>query len=105
MKYVVSKDVVGSVCVDGAPTMFGKNSGFVYAEKKCPDVLLHCHKRVTNTLSIVVKIVNYVRGWVIKHRLVRAFCREISSLHAVLLFHAEVFDVRCSAQYMKYTKK
>jgi len=35
MKHVVSKDLVGSGCADGAPTMLGKNSGFVsYVKKK-----------------------------------------------------------------------
>jgi hypothetical protein len=55
----------GSVCADGARTMLGKNSGFVYVKKKGPDVLLHCHTPMTktlpgnlkNSLSIVIKTV------------------------------------------------
>ena len=97
---VVSKDVVWSVCADGAPVMLGKIRGlFLMSKKKSPDVLLYCHTLVTktlphnlkNTLSIVMKIVNYIWGWAIKHSLLSAFCWEIGSLHAVLLFHAEVW--------------
>jgi len=68
MKHVVSRDVVGSTCADGATAMSDKNWGFVCRVKKRggPDLLLHCHTFVTktlpgnlkNTLPFVGKIIN-----------------------------------------------
>uniref|UniRef100_UPI00358F611A protein FAM200C-like n=1 Tax=Myxine glutinosa TaxID=7769 RepID=UPI00358F611A len=74
---------LGSLCMDGAPAMMGKRSGFVALVKdKCPDVIvthcvLHRHALATKTLpkelgdvmAIVVTAVNFIRARALNHRL------------------------------------
>ena len=42
-----------------------------------------------NIMSIVVRSVNFIRGYALNHRLFQVFCKETGAEHSVLLFHTE----------------
>lgn len=97
-------NVVGSICTDGAPAMLGSRSGLVALLKNdVPGVIsTHCilHRQalmsktlpvtLKNVMNYVVKIVNFIRGRALNHRLFKAFCSELDENASVLLFHTEV---------------
>ena len=84
--------------------MIGKKSGFAaLLKKKVPDIIvkhcfLHRHALAAKTLppnlkdilSICVRVVNFILGRPLHHRLFKLFCEEMGSEHQVLLFHTEV---------------
>ena len=96
--------VIGSICTDGAPVMLGNRSSFVtLVRKEVPEAttthcILHRHTLVSTTLPLTlknvmdscVKIVNFIRGRVLNHRLFKAFCSDLDDGASVLLFHTEV---------------
>ena len=98
------REELRSVCTDGAPAMIGKKSGFAaLLKKKVPDIIvkhcfLHRHSLAAKTLppnlkdvlSICVRVVNFIRGRPLHHRLFKLFREEMGSEHQVLLFHTEV---------------
>ena len=83
--------------------MIGKKSGFAaLLKKKVPDIIVkHCflHRHalaakilppnLKDVLSICVRVVNFIRGRPVHHRLLKLFCEEMGSEHQVLLFHTE----------------
>ena len=95
---------LGSLCMDGAPGMMGKRSGFVaLVKKKCPDVIatryvLHCQALATKTLpkelgdvmASVVATVNFIRARAFNHRLLQVFCEDIGAVYTHLLCYTEV---------------
>ena len=95
---------LGSLCMDGAPAMMGKRSGFVaLVKEKCPDVILtHCvlhrHALATKTLTkelgdvmvIVVATVNCIRARALNYRLFQVFCENIGAAYTHLLYYTEV---------------
>ena len=103
-KHQIKWEKLRSVCTDGAPAMIGKKSGFAaLLKKKVPDIIvkhyfLHRHALAAKTLppnlkdvlSICVRVVNFIRGRPLYHRLFKLFCEEMGSEHQVLLFHTEV---------------
>ena len=102
--YEISLQVIGSVCTDGAPVMLGNRSGFAALVKnEVPDATVtHCilHRQalvskclpvtLKNVMDSCVKIVNFIRGRSLNHRLFKAFCGELGDDASVLLFHTEV---------------
>ncbi|XP_068240038.1 protein FAM200C-like [Palaemon carinicauda] len=103
-KHQIKWEKVGSVCTDGALAMLGNKSGFAaLVKERVPNIItkhcvLHRHALVVKTLpshfkevlSICVKVVNYIRGRALSHRVLKLFCEEMGSEHRVLLFHTEV---------------
>ena len=97
--------MIDSVCSDGAPAMLGNHSGFAAVlkdeipELKITYFLLHrqapafktlptCLK---DTLNSCVKIVNYIRGRALNHRLFLSLCQDVyQNDNHVLLYHTEV---------------
>jgi hypothetical protein len=80
-----------AVCIDGAPSMRGKNVGAVTLVEKCAGkkiIKTHCiiHQQVLcstvlnfeHVMSVMVSIVNFIRSRVLTHRLCRAFLEEVS---------------------------
>uniref|UniRef100_UPI00358EA82C protein FAM200C-like n=1 Tax=Myxine glutinosa TaxID=7769 RepID=UPI00358EA82C len=103
-KHDLDIKVIGSVCTDGAPAMLGNKSGFsALMKKEIPDLqvthcFLHRHALASKTLppnlkkvlDTCVKIINWIRGRALNHRIFKSFCEDLGSEHSVLLFHTEV---------------
>jgi len=100
----LSWNMVSAVCLDGAPAMLGRHSGFGALVKSdaphflVPHCVLHRHALATKTLppklvevlKIVVECVNYVRNSSMKHRIFKELCNEIGSEFEVLLYHSNI---------------
>ena len=92
------------VCTDGAPAMLGSRSGFIaQVKQRNPDVVgTHCmiHRealasktlpaKLRATLTIVIKVVNFVKGSALNTRLFRQLCTHYDSIHHDLLFYTQV---------------
>ena len=97
-------NIVSAVCTDGAPAMIGCKSGLRGLIKSvAPHIafthcMLHKHALVSkmlpsslaDVLKIVVKMVNFVRGRALNHRIFMQLCEEMDSKFKVLLYHTEV---------------
>ena len=105
IKHNLDIKVVGSVCSDGAPAMLGNRSGFAALLKSEISELkvIHCllHRQafafktlptcLKNTFNSCVKIVNYIRGRALNHRLFLSLCQDVNQNDKhVLLYHTEV---------------
>ena len=89
---------------DGAPAMLGRKSGFrARVMEVSPHVkFLHCmiHRfalsckvllaEFVDVLSLVIKMVNNVKGSAVNRRLFKILCEGIGADHNVLLFHSNV---------------
>ena len=89
---------------DGAPARLGQKSGFrARVMEVAPHVkFLHCmiHRfalscKVFSTeffdvLSLVIKMVNNVKGSALNSRLFKILCEDLGADHSVLLFHSNV---------------
>lgn len=89
---------------DGAPAMLGRRSGFrARVMEVAPHVtFMHCmiHRFVlsckvlpvelSSVLSLVVKMVNHVKGSALNSRLFKLLCEDFGADHSVLLFHTDV---------------
>ncbi|XP_068206235.1 protein FAM200C-like [Palaemon carinicauda] len=103
-KHQIKWEKVGSLCTDGAPAMMGNKSGFAAPVKETvPDIITnHCvlhhnalavktlPSHLKEVLSICVKVVNYIWGRALNHKVFKLFCEEMGGEHQVLLFHTEV---------------
>ena len=97
--------MIGSVCSDGAPAMLGNRSGFAaMLKEEIPELkMTHCllHRQalafktlptcLKDTLNSCVKIINYIRGRALNHRLFLSLCQDVNQNDKhVLLYHTEV---------------
>ncbi|XP_045122592.1 protein ZBED8-like [Portunus trituberculatus] len=92
------------VCTDGGPNMLGSRSGFItLVKQKQPDLKgTHCMihrealasktvpKNLHDALTVIINIVNYVKGSALNTRLFRELCRDMDANHTALLFHTQV---------------
>ena len=90
--------------MDGAPVMLGRKSGFrVCVIEVAPHVkFLHCmiHRfalsckvlpaKFFDVLSLVIKMVNNVKGSALNSRLFKILCEDLGADHSVFLFHSNV---------------
>ena len=90
--------------MDGAPARLGQKSGFrACVMEVAPHVkFLHCmiHRfalsckvlpaEFFDVLSLVIKMVNNVKGSVLNSRLFKILCEDLGADHSVLLFHSNV---------------
>ena len=98
--------MIGSVCSDGVPAMLGNRSDFAaMLKEEIPELkITHCllHRQglafktlptclKDDTLNSYVKIVNYIRGRALNHRLFLSLCQDVNQNDKhVLLYHTEV---------------
>ena len=89
---------------DGAPAMLERKSGFrACVMEIAPHVtFLHCmiHRfalsckvlpaEFFDVLSLVIKMVNNVKGNALNSRLFKIFCKDLGPNHSALLFHCNV---------------
>ena len=92
------------VCTDGAPAMIGANSGLIFLVKqKNPAIQgTHCMihkaalvsktipKRLHEHMSVVIKVVNYVKSSALDTRLFSKLCKDMDADHTALLYHTQV---------------
>ena len=92
------------VCTDGAPAMIGANSGLTsLVKQKNPAIQgTHCMihkaalvsktipKRLHEHMSVVTKVVNYVKSSALNTRLFSKLCKDMDADHAALLYQTQV---------------
>ena len=104
-KHNLNLKMICSICTDGAPAMLGNYSGFAaMLKKEIPELkVTHCllHRQalafktlppcLKNVLNSCVKIVNYIKGHALNHRLFLSLCQDVNQNdNHVLLYHTEV---------------
>ena len=92
------------VCTDGAPAMIGAQSGLIsLVKQKNPAIQgTHCmiHKaalvsktiprRLHEHMSVVIKVVSYVKSSALNTRLFSKLCKDMDADHSALLYHTQV---------------
>ena len=92
------------VCTDGAPAMIGTNSGLIsLVKQKNPAIQgKHCMihkaalvsktipKRLHEHMSVVIKVVNYVKSSALNTRLFSKLCKDMDADHTALLYPTQV---------------
>ena len=92
------------VCTDGAPAMIGGQSGLIsLVKQKNPAVQgTHCMiykvplvsktipRRLHEHMSMVIKVVNYVKSSALNTRLFSKLCKDMDADHSALLYHTQV---------------
>ena len=92
------------VCTDGAPVMIGAKSGLVsMVKQKNPAIQgTHCMiyketlvskvipKRLHEHLSVLIKVVNYVKSSALNTRFFSKLCIDMDANHTALLYHTQV---------------
>lgn len=92
------------ICSDGAAAMTGRYSGFIAEVKKISpnakhiNCLIHREQlvfrkicpEINEVMCSVIKIVNYIKNRAVNSRLFSTLCKEMGSLHKVLLYHTEI---------------
>jgi len=93
-----------SITTDGAAAMTGKHVGLIKLVKDIVPSLKWTHciihqealaskkmpKTLTDVLTQIVKIVNYIKSNALNSRLFKTLCLEMGSFHESLLLHNEV---------------
>ena len=88
------------VCTDGAPAMIGANSGLIsLVKQKNPAIQgTHCMihkaalvsktipKRLYERMSVVIKVVSYVKSSALNNRLFSKLCKDMDANHTALLY-------------------
>ena len=91
-------------CTDGAPAMIGANSGLIsLVKQKNPAIQgTHCMihkaalvsktipKRLHEHISVVIKVVNYVKSSALNTRLFSKLCKDMDADHTALLYQTQV---------------
>ena len=91
------------VCTDGAPAMIGANSGLIslVKQKNPTSQGTHCMiykaalvsktipKRLHEHMSVVIKVVNYVKSSALNTRLFSKLCKDMDADHTALLYHTQ----------------
>ena len=92
------------VCTDDAPAMIGANSGLIsLLKQKNPAIQgTHCMihkaalvsktipKRLHEHMSVVIKVVNYVKSSALNTRLFSKLCKDMDADHTALLYQTQV---------------
>ena len=92
------------VCTDGVPAMIGANSGLIsLVKQKNPAIQgTHCTihkaalvsksipKRLHEHMSVVIKVVNYVKSSALNTRLFSKLCKDMDADHTALLYQIQV---------------
>ena len=92
------------VCTDGAPAMIGANSALISLGKpKNPAIQeTHCMihtaalvsktipKRLHEHMSVVIKVVNYVKSSALNTRLFSKLCKDMDADHTELLYQTQI---------------
>ncbi|XP_045130239.1 protein FAM200A-like [Portunus trituberculatus] len=92
------------ICTDGGPNMFGSRSRLItLVKQKQPDLkgthsMIHREalasrtvpKNLHDALTVIINIVNYVKGSALNTRLFHELCRDMDANHTALLFHTQV---------------
>ena len=92
------------VCTDGAPAMIGANSGLAsLVKQKNPTIQgTHCMihkaalvsktilKRLHEHLSVVIKVINYVKSSALNTQLFSKLCKDMDANHTAFLYHTHV---------------
>ena len=92
------------VCTDGAPAMIGANSGLIsLVKQKNPEIQkTHCMfhkaalvsktipKKLHEHISVVIKVVNFVKSSALNTRLFSKLCRDMDADHTALLHQTQV---------------
>ena len=103
-KTELSRSKLVGVCTDGAPAMIGANSGSIsLVKQKNPAVQgTHCMihkaalvsktipKRLHEHMSVVIKVVSYVKSSALNTRLFSKLCKDMDADHTALLYHTQV---------------
>ena len=107
-----------SCATDGAPSMLGRQNGFIaHMKELCPSILaVHCvvhrHHLVAKKISfdlheslrVVIQTVNKIKSHSIYDRLFRKFCINTEQEHVRLILHTEVRWLskgNCLARFVK----
>ena len=100
----ISWDMVCAICLDGAPIMLGRKSGFgALVKADAPHItvthcLLHRHALATKTfppelaevLTIVMECVNYLQNGALKHCIFKELYNEMGFEFKLLLYYSNV---------------
>ena len=93
-----------ALCTDGVSAMIGANSGLIsLVKQKNPAIQgTHCMihkaalvsktipKRLHEHMSVVIKVINYVKSSALSTRLFSKLCKEMDADHTALLYHTQV---------------
>ena len=91
------------VCTDGAPAMIGANSGLISLVKQKNPAIQETHcmihkaalvsktipKRLHKHMSVVIKVVNYVKSSALDTRLFSKLCKDMDADHTALLTNSK----------------
>ena len=81
------------MCTDGAPSMIGKQEGFVAILRRQlpnPDTLMSLHL-LSDTLNGVIGIVNYIRANATRHRQFRQMLQhDVETFSVDLPYHSKL---------------
>ena len=92
------------VCTDGAPAMIGANSGLISLVKQKNPAIQGTHymihkaalvsktipKRLHEHMSVIIKVVNYVKSSALNTRLFSKLCKDMDADHTALLYQTQV---------------
>ena len=92
------------VCSDGAPAMIGANSGLISLVKQKNPAIQETHcmihkaalvsktipKRLHERMSVVIKVINYVKSSALNTRLFSKLCNDMDADHTALLYQIQV---------------